>query len=152
MILTKTKMLDFDQKQHSLRIKPIIDVKTGIIFKTGNVFEAEKSELKDLQKFSDLIHQSPMTLPMDIQQPEVEDILSGIFGPVKIFQGEGNNVTSEIINSLKENMNSGIEKGMGIAENIQNKGGEILSDAKDFVEEKWTMMERLYWMLIILQY
>nr|CAD2176155.1 unnamed protein product [Meloidogyne enterolobii] len=149
IVENKTKILDFSQKQHSLFIKPIIDLKTGIIFKAGNTFEKEKLTIKgDLQEFSDLVQQSHLSLPMDITQPEVEEVLTGIFGPIELLSEGTKNITSEVVQGIKDGMSTGIERGKEMAINIKEKGSEIISDAKEIIEEKWTLMTRLYWLLI----
>nr|CAD2198695.1 unnamed protein product [Meloidogyne enterolobii] len=89
-----------------------------------------------------------MTLPEDIKQPEVEDVLSEIFGLPKILKERGSNVTGEVFENLKENLEFGIEKGKEVAKDIKEKGGEIISEAKEFIEDKWSFMQRLYWILM----
>nr|CAD2205103.1 unnamed protein product [Meloidogyne enterolobii] len=149
IVENKTKILDFNQKQHSLFIKPIIDLKTGIIFKAENTFEKEKLTMKgDLQKFSDLLQQSHLNLPMDIPQPEVEQVMTGIFGAIDLFPEGAKNITSDVAQGIRDGMSNGIEIGKEMAVNIKEKGSEIISDAKEIIEEKWTLMTRLYWLLI----
>ncbi|CAK5080854.1 unnamed protein product [Meloidogyne enterolobii] len=132
IVENKTKILDFNQKQHSLLIKPIIDSRTGIIFKAGNTFGREKLTIKgDLQKFSDLLHQSHLNLPMDIHQPEVEEVMTGIFGSIDLFPEGAKNITSDVVQGIKDSMSNGIEIGKEMAVNIKEKGSEIISDAKE---------------------
>nr|CAD2209202.1 unnamed protein product [Meloidogyne enterolobii] len=85
---------------------------------------------------------------MDIHQPEVEEVMTGIFGSIDLFPEGAKNITSDVVQGIKDSMSNGIEIGKEMAVNIKEKGSEIISDAKEIIEEKWTLMTRLYWLLI----
>ncbi|CAK5091392.1 unnamed protein product [Meloidogyne enterolobii] len=71
-----------------------------------------------------------------------------MLGFPKILEN-GKNITREIFENLKENLEFGVVgKGKELAEDIHNKGSEIISGAKEFIEDKWSFMQRLYWILM----